>query len=96
MNQLIDGEQTSGGTWHYWWHMADGTIRVSRSNSPSTGGTLVAGVVRGFPLAAIDIAGIGALTNSNPNVVVTWWQQDSTGAAPLTWSTNDLDLLQAP
>lgn len=92
---LIDAEQTSGGTWHYFWRMPNGDIRLSQSKSPASGGALFAQKVNGFPSNTFDIAGIGALTGSSPNHIVTWWQSDViTHQRPLSWSTNSLDLLQ--
>lgn len=51
--------------------------------------------VNGFPSNTFDIAGIGALTRSSPNQIVTWWQSDVvTHQRPLSFSTTSLDLLQ--
>ena len=94
MDRLIDADQTSGGTWHYWWRI-NGVIRVSTSKSPSSGGTLLAPTVNAFPVNTFDVAGIGVDVNASPNRVYTWWQSDTiTHQRPLSRSTDNLDLLQ--
>jgi hypothetical protein len=69
--QLMEVEQSTGGTWHYWWKKADGVMVLTTSRSATDGGTVRAANVPYVPAPWV-INGV-VIDDSSPNLVWTYY-----------------------
>ena len=92
MNQLVEVEQSTGGTWHYWWKKPDGVMVHTTSRSATDGGTVRAANVPYVPFPWV-INGV-VIDRSNPNLVWTYYSANNGASAVLNASDNASNLHQ--
>ena len=92
MSELVEVEQSTGGTWHYWWKKANGAMVYTNSRSATDGG-----VVRSFNVPYVPgpwvINGI-VIDDSTPNLVWTYYSANNGASAVLNLSDTAANLHQ--
>ena len=91
MSQLIEAEQSTGGTWHYWWKKADGVMVHTTSRSATDGGTVRSWNVPYVPGWVIN--GV-VIDDSSPNLVWTYYSANNGGNEVLNVSDDASNLHQ--
>lgn len=87
MSELIEVDQSSSGTWQFWWKVGN-TVQRSLSSNPGLSGTMVAGNVQVLPNPIVGIA----IDFGSPNNVWTFYGMNNLGQSPLNISSNAMDL----
>ena len=74
-SQLVEVEQSTGGTWHFWWKKADGVMVHTTSRSPTDGGLVKAANVPYVPFPWV-INGV-LIYDTQPNTVYTYYSANN-------------------